>query len=89
MSNTPAKRLRRSKRQAKAQAQTARHSLTQPWQVPIVRDRNIEDIIGFVTLNPDKVPPGSDWGLQPGVDKQGRIIVFSTMLKGNRSSFTQ
>ncbi len=86
--NSNEKALRRAKRKAPKKLKSAQHEQLPVWQVPIVLDRDTDNIIGVVTLDPNKVPAGTDWGLQPG-EKEGKIILFSTVHKGTRSKLVQ
>lgn len=74
---------------SKKKAQSAKHEAVPVWQVPVVLNRDKDNVIGVLTLDPSKVPSGSDWGLQPGVDVDDKIILFSTMKKGERSKLTK
>lgn len=67
----------------------AKHKKSKVWQVPIVLERDAGDVIGVVTIDPTRVPKGSDWGLQPGVDGNDNIILFSTLKKGEKSSLVK
>lgn len=69
-------------RKERRAAQTAKQKLVRVWQVPVVLDRDTENVIGVVTLDPMKVPEGTDWALQAG-EKDGKIILFSTFRKGD------
>lgn len=70
-------------------AKTAEQKSVKVWQVPVVLNRDNGKVIGLLTLDPDKVPKGTDWGLQPGIDAKGDIIAFSTVIKGQHSSLTK
>lgn len=87
---SPDKAARRAKRAATGKkASVAQHQPVKVFQVPVVRNRNQDDVIGVLTLDPNKMPSGSDWWLQLGVDGDGKIILVTTMKKGDSSRLTK
>ncbi len=77
------------KKKGSAHAETAKHIPVKVWQVPVVLNRDVDNVIGVVTLDPAKTPSGSDWALQPGVDGDDKIILFTTIKKGDQSKLTE
>lgn len=61
----------------KKPAKTAEHKGVEVWQVPVFLDRDEKKHIGFVTLDPTKIPEGN-FGLVPGTDENGKIVAFAT-----------
>lgn len=72
------------KRNLDKKAAAANHEQIAAVQIPVVLNRDVKNIIGFVALDPTRMPKGTDWGLQPGVDKDDNLILFSTIKKAQQ-----